>query len=676
MTIIKNKKQQNIIYNFFLFIKCGLCVLEKNLERNNEILNNENDYQTLKGIIKNIVVKIMNNNKNKNKEDIFLYNSIIINRYKIKIIIKAKIALVGIFSINTSKGFQNLLLMHLYISLINFKGDSIIKLNLINNYLNNSKNFKYNSIQEFLEDKNDEIINNKILNINKIDFLEISIFDKYFLKSCILHFEKVFNILTKKEDINLTFTKFLDLYIIDISSDILLLDLNEITNKYMLNNNTYYKYYKNKNIFKEILFHSHQLFNSYISKYGTKFIKDDSSQRFIKFECTSTYPRILFIVKFIPVLKGLIIVHIYYQSKLSRTNNNMNNENKYKEVDLVFGSFLGENSEMDLKYVMPKKLENIEKFAEEFFVTTRNNDLFKLNEPSKEFKYFNYNIIKIINSIPIDSVTPFQKFFEYINERIKEKYKEEKEKNNKKFIKIFLNSKKNISELNEDKNNESNINNTLTIKKEKNNNESNDSLDKIFLIDKNILYDDLFPNQSIKFSTIHPNFSTIKSNNKNIINILRESDSSIENNINFNKQKINDIKEEEENTKTLNLMTESNLISREDENINKEISKDFSLISSISKNDNNNLFKLKFYKNENTNLKNLNLQDLLTDTSNITNTNNIKEKIKHTEESVSDLINKEYNSNSNSNIITIKKKNLKAKRGKQRNKLVLMNDDI
>ena len=622
---------------------------------------------------------MMNNKKNKNKDDIFLYNNIIINRYKIKIIIKAKIALVGIFSINTSKGFQNLLLMHLFISLINFKGDSIIKLNLINNYLNNSKNYKYNkyySLQEFQEDNNDEIIKNKILNVNKIDFLELSIYDKYFLKSCVLHFEKVFNILTKKEDINLTFTKFLDLYIIDISSDILLFYLNEITNKYMLNNNTYYKYYKNKNIFKEILFHSHQLFNSYTSKFGTKFIKDDTSQRFIKFECTSTYPRILFIIKFIPVLKGLIIIHIYYQSKLSRVNNNasMNNENRYKEVDLVFGSFLGESGEMDLKYVMPKKLENIEKFAEEFFVTTRNNDLFKLNEPSKEFKYFNYNIIKIINSIPIDSITPFQKIFEYINEKIKEKYKEEKENKKKKFIKIFLNNKKNISELNDDKNNESNIN-TLTIKKEKDNNESNDSLDKILLIDKNILYDDLFPNQSIKFSTIHNNFSTIKSNNKNIINILRESDSSIANNINFNKQKINDIKEEE-NTKTLNLMTESNLLSKEDEIINKELSKDFSLISSINKNDNNNLFKLKFHKKENTNLKNLNLQDLLIDTSNITNTNNIKEKIKHTEESVSDLINKEYNNNSNSNIITIKKKNLKTKKGKQRNKLVLMNDDI
>ena len=338
-----------------------------------------------------------------------MFNYFIINKYKITFLIKSKIALVGLFSFNTSTGYQNLLLIHLFISLINYKGDSLTKLNIINSYI---KDKKYNTLQEFQEENNDIIINNKIQNVSKGDFLEIFIYDKYFLKSCILHFEKVFEFLTKKEDINLKFTKFLDLYIIDISTDILLFDLNSILYNDINHNNSYYKYYKNKNIFKEILFHSHQLYDSYTSKHGTKFIKGDSSQRFIKVECTSTYPRILFIIKFIPVLKGIIVVHLYYQSKLSRTNNNnisINQENKYKEVDLVFGSFFGENGEMDLKYVMPKKLANIEKFMEEFFLTTRNSDLFKLNEPTKEFKYFNYYIIKIINSMPADLLKTIKK---------------------------------------------------------------------------------------------------------------------------------------------------------------------------------------------------------------------------------------------------------------------------
>ena len=432
------------------------------------------------------------------------------------------------------------------------------------------------------------------------------------------------------------------------------------------------KYYKNKNIFKEILFHSHQLNDSYISKYGSRFIKGDTSQRFIKVECTSTYPRILFIIKFIPVLKGIIIVHVYFQSKLSRGNNNnisMNHENKYKEVDLVFGSFFGENGEMDLKYVMPKKLGNIEKFIEEFFLTTRTSDLFKLNEPLKEFKYFNYNIIKIINSIPMELInSSFQKIFEYINDIIKSKYKEENEKNKKKKL-----QKKSLYNNTFEENND-NENNTLTIKKGRKNHGPDDSLDKIFLIDKKILYNDLFPNQTEKFVTIQNNFSTIKSNNKNIINILRESDSSIKNNNPRNKY----IKEEnnpvKENTKTITLMSESNLISKDDEIINDDLSKDFSLISIIKKNENNNLLKLKYAKKENTNLKNLNLQDILNTSSSLKD-KNIKEKIKHTEESVSDLINKDFNSNKNINI-SIKKKNIKSKRGKPRSKLVLLDDDL
>ena len=661
-----HSEEKNIIYYYFLFIKNGLCIFEKNLERNNNI--GDDEYNNLRKLVQKIVSNIINisnnDNKNKNKEVMFCFNRFILNKYKISILVRAKIALVGIFSINSSRGFQNLLLIHLYISLINFKGDSITKLNIINNYINNPNDITYYSIQEFQEEKNGEIINNNIKGISKVDFLEIFLYDKFFLKYSILHFEKVFDYITKKEELNLTFTKFLDLYIIDISSENLLFDLNEIIKYDSYSNFMNYKYFNNKNIFKEILFHSHQLNDSYISKYGSRFIKSDSSQRFIKFECTSTYPRILFIIKFIPVLKGIIIVHIYYQSKLSRGNNNIsiNHENKYKEVDLVFGSFFGENGEMDLKYVMPKKLGNIEKFMEEFFLTTRSSDLFKLNEPLKEFVYFDYNIIKIINSIPVDTINEsFQKIFEYINDKLISKYKEENEKHIKKKIK-----KKHLYSDTFEESHDNN-NNTLTIKKGKKIDGVDESLDKIFLIDKKILCNDLFPNQLEKFITIQNNFSTIKSNNNNIINILRDSDSSIKN----NNPKNNPMKE---NTKTITLMSESNLIPKDDENNNEDLSKDFSLISAIKKDENTNLFKLKYTKNENTNLKNMNLQDIL-NTSSILKDKNLRDKIKHTEESVSDLINKDFNSNNNINI-TIKKKNIKSKKGKPRSKLVLLNDDL
>ena len=68
------------------------------------------------------------------KEDLFLFNYLMINKYKITFLIKSNIALVGVFSFNTTKGYQNLLLIHLFISLINYKGDFLTKLNLIKLY--------------------------------------------------------------------------------------------------------------------------------------------------------------------------------------------------------------------------------------------------------------------------------------------------------------------------------------------------------------------------------------------------------------------------------------------------------------------------------------------------------------------------------------------------------------
>lgn len=590
-------------------------------------------------------MRLLINNKYFEK---FLFNRLFVNNFKIVILLKSKIALVGLFPINSSASFENLLLIHLFISFINFKGDAISKINLINTNDNNN----FYTFNDFIEDNKNKIKNNEFKNITNIDCLEISIYDKYFLKYCIIHFETVFDILTKREDIDLTYTKFINLYIIDINSEQLLFDLNKIQK---INNR---KYYNDKNLYKEILFHSRQLYQSYIEKYSMRFTKIDSSQRFVKFECTSTYPRLLFVIKFIPVLKGIIIVHIYNKKKLSRiTNNNLlsiNHENKYKEFDLVFGSFLNENGGMDLKYVMPKKLTEIEKFCEEFFITIRMNDMFKLNDPQKEFKYFNYNIIKIINEMPIDIVNnDMQTIFEYINDKIKEKYMEDYEKNKKKM------NKKNST------------NNGMN----KNDDNRNESFEKLLIIDKNIIYNDLFrDNLTLQISEKKNNFSTIKSN-RNIINILREPpEKNLTNNYikkNNNNTQIKEDKSKQSEIKTLNLMEDSYLISKDEDCSNNIMIDNLSLISKIKKN--NNSFKMlsKHYKKDNINLKTLKFQDLLNSSSNKNDFNSIinkKDQSRNIEESESDIINKETNKN-----LIIKKDN--EKKGKTKNRLKMFNNE-
>lgn len=625
----------NQIYFYFLFIKGGLCLFEKKID-NDYIFKNEEETNNFKLLIKKIATRFLNNNGN---TDLFLFNRFLTDKLKIVILLKSNIALVGAFPLKSSKGFQNLLLIHLYISLINFKGDSIKKINLMSKYITNNKNNNnFYTYKEFIEENKEKINNNENKALSNIDFLELSIYDKYFLIYCIIHFKKVINIILKREDIDLAYTKFLNLYIIDISSDQLLFDLKKEQNVDII------KYFLNNNLFKEILYHSHQLYDSYIEKYSLKFTKTDSSQWFVKFECTSTYPRMLFIIKFIPILKGIVIVHIYYQKKLSRNMNNnslsINPDNRYKEVDLVFGSYLNENQGLDFKYVMPKKLTEIENFCEEFYITTRTCDLFKLNDSCKEFKYFNYNIINIINTISIDvKNSTLEKIFEYINDKIKKQHIEEHNKNPIK------------------------IKHCETKKEENKKKEIQD--EDIFLIDKNMVYNHLFKNND-KNSTIQindkiVNYSTIKSN-KNIINILRESpENSISNTLKKRK--------ENEEIKTITLVSESNLISKEDNCSNNAMLDNFpSLVSEIKKKE-NKLFSKN--KKNNIQLKKMKLQDLLINSSSIndiSSSQNSKDKGK-IEESESDLINKETSKN-------LMIKNEDENKGKTRNRLKLFNNDI
>ena len=648
-----------------------MCIFEKNFE-NNSIFINEEQYNNFKILIKKISIILLKNNQN---SELFQFNRFIFNNWKIVILLKSKLALIGLFSINSSKSFQNLLLIHLYMSLINFKGDSINKLNIIGKFnikTENNSNEKCYTFQKFIEDNNDKIKKNEIKALTTIDFLELSIYDKYFLKYCVIHFEQVFRAITKREDIDLTYTKFENLYIIDISSEQILFDLSGLQNIKTR------KYYNNDNLFKEILFHSHQLYKNYKNKYSMKFTKIDSSQRFVKFECTSTYPRLLFIIKFIPVLKGIIIVHIYYQKKLSRITNNslsINPENRYKEFDLVFGSFSNENGEnggMDLKYMMPKKLIIIEKFCEEFFITNRNCNMFKLYDPQKQFKYFNYNIINLINSIPLD-VSEFnqQKIFEYLNEKIKNKFIEEKYENKEnKEKKKRMSKKPDEKDISKDENFENNNENSKV----------SESIDKLFLIDKNILYNDLFKftidknTVTIHKSEINNNYSTIKSNH-NIIKILRESEKNNNNNSIKKKKITNQTKEDKSfpsEIKTITLMSESNLISKEEDCSNNIMIDNFSLISDIKKNDSNNFKTMsKSIKKDNINLKKIKFHDLLNNSSNknpYSALQNIKEKSKIIEESESDIINRENTSN-----IAPNKED--EKKAKIRNKLKLFNND-
>ena len=488
----------NKLYDFFLFNQSGICVLEKQIKTLFADISEYNNYKLIiKRISHTLLMNYQNIKPNDNLENEFIFKNIQNEKYKILFMIKNNFILVGTFPYSSSIQFQRLLLMHIFIALINFKGDFISCVDKLNEYEDYDNN-NYMNLKTFYDNKKSTIISK-----DTNDILEILIFEYYFLKSLINHFLKVFNEMFRKKDVNLKQIKLKNVYLLDVNSNKVILDMIKIQGGKSSQKNK--KYYKFERLFEEILYHSKHLYNSYIREFDMKFTKEEEDFRFVKFECTSTYPRLLFIIRFIPVLKGIVIIHLYEQTKLSRNNENSIQTQQginFKEVDLLFGSFIKENPNLEFKYGAPKKLIYIEKFIEEFFITNRKDiGVFRLNNANKSYKYVNYSVIKIINSCHISSNAMIDDIFNDFNKKLKEEF---------------------IIEKSEDKENKSE-------------NETK-SIDNILELNNESLYNEIFEDSQNKNSKLSNGKA---SDNKVLISKIDLEDSSIKNNNNNINENLN-----------------------------------------------------------------------------------------------------------------------------------------
>ena len=599
---------KNKIYDFFTFNKSGICILEKQLEI---LLPDIIQYNNYKLLIKNMAYALYNKSLTKNKpkyqiqennvilnininksnsslENDFIFQCIQTDKIKILFLIKNNIILVGTFPKTSSTQFQRLLLIHIFIALINFKGDFLQLIKKLDESIDEYEKDNFIHLKS-LYNKNDNNISPKDSN----DILETLIFENYFLKVLIINFSKIFNELFKKEDLNLKQTKFRNLYILEINSLSVILDMYKLQAEKNSKKNK--KYYKLENLFEEIIYHSKNLYNEYIRENEMKYSSNNLDFRFVKFECTSTYPRLLFIIKFIPILKGIAVIHIYSQKKLSRNNdaNNMKSEQglNCKEIDLLFGSFIRDNPNFEFKYGAPKKLEHIEKFLEEFFVTGRNGlGIFRITNSFKKYAYVNYDIINIINSFQISNNANIEEIFNDINKKVEEDYEKEK---NKKINKNNINESDSINEKSEDSYDSKKLNKLILLNKENffkyyyyipsnnnndnnNNNVNNKNKKKIIII-----HNANKENKEEKMQEI----KLINTNNNNNVDNLDRNININELINNNNSERKNFIQNQNEN-KTLSLYISNNNYNTNNKSISKNSKNDnFSMISEVKKNE-------------------------------------------------------------------------------------------
>lgn len=276
---------------------------------------------------------------------------------------------IGFFTEETQNQIAKLYINHISIAMSNF-----------------NINFEEISKQDFY--LNDENI--------KYDSIYLKMFENFFLRYITSHYFTVYDQISIDEEMNLNYIKFKNLYMVDISTQSIIFDLVKARNKKTKD------YYKNKEIWDEILYHSKLMKDTYQQELGNIHDTSDSAYRFVKIEFTSTYPRLTFTIKFLPIFNGISIIHIYTQNKLSRSSENESNiiSKGYKEIDILLGTDMKNNPTNEFKYAEPKKLKQIEEFFIEFFIVKKQNfHCFYYDLNSKFIKYFDHELINIINEI-------------------------------------------------------------------------------------------------------------------------------------------------------------------------------------------------------------------------------------------------------------------------------------
>ena len=344
---IINKSFEFSIKDLFIFTKKGELIIYNQLNSSNPRKNNNQI-----NFLSNLTLKISKiNDTFSNQNENMSFSQININNKKIcfQNILKSNYIIVGIFSSETKSSIIKLFLLHIAISFLNYIGEK--------SYIN-------------------ETLKNKI-------------YESYLFLPLKAHFINITYSLFKNKVLFFSNIKYENLYIIEISSSKVLFDLNSV-----INNEIKEKIINYNILLNEIIFHANNLKKLYEKKYSNRIDSIEYQDYFVKVEYTSTFPRLTFVIKFLPIFKGIAMVHIYSQSKLSRNET----EKIYKEFDIIYGSEIHKDiNHIEYKFNEPKLLKEIEMFFIEFFFSTNPNFGFFFY-PKSDLKYFSSELIRDINN--------------------------------------------------------------------------------------------------------------------------------------------------------------------------------------------------------------------------------------------------------------------------------------
>ena len=408
-----NNTQFNFKYNdLILFDSNGQIILNSsNIDSQSENLIEFGYFDTYSYIIKKLI-KIYEISKPK-KETMQYY---LISNEKIKIVIlnikKTNLYLLGSFNGNIHSSIIKIFLLHILLSFLNYMGEksSFISKDYSksingngNDTIDNGKINVYSNKESINKDIISTDNNNYVEGNDNLDLLYIRIYENFLLLPII----KFFILITKNIFIRRNYYNngaiYKNLYLVDIDTGQILFSME---NLYNLHNGYHHNQNTNLNshIWNEILYRGKMLKKEYTKNEGKILDFEDSQQYFTRIELRSTFPRMIFIIRFMPLLNGILLINEYEWKSYS--NEDISDE-EYKEVDILNGSSLSKDNESELDddddevllINEPKFIKEREYFFINFFLSTNSNinDIFYIK--NSQIKYFSNGLLNSINKV-------------------------------------------------------------------------------------------------------------------------------------------------------------------------------------------------------------------------------------------------------------------------------------
>lgn len=407
-----NNTQFNFKYNdLILFDKNGQIIFNSsNIDSESENLIEIGYFELFSNIIKKLA-KI--NNISKPKKETLHY--FLISNEKIKIAIlnieKTNLYLLGTFNESVHASIIRIFLLHILLSFLNYMGEksSFISKDFIKSINENaSDNIDIGKINAY---SNKDSINKDIISTDNANYLEgndnqdllyIRIYENFLLLPLIKFFILITKNIFDRRNYYNNGAIYKNLYLVDIDTEQILFSMENLFNLH----NGYHPSQNselNSHIWKEILYRGKLLKKDYSNNEGKILDFEDSQQYFTRIELRSTFPRMIFIIRFMPLLNGVLLINEYEWKSYS---NEDISDDEYKEVDILNGSSLSKDNESEsydddelLLINEPKFIKEREYFFINFFLSTNSNinDMFYIK--NSQIKYFSNDLLNRINKI-------------------------------------------------------------------------------------------------------------------------------------------------------------------------------------------------------------------------------------------------------------------------------------